>query len=739
MKRSFVFLFIGMFCLYGYSQNSLSGTVSNNGNGEPLEQVSIFFPKLGKGATTNVHGIFIINGLAKGRYKIVVSHLGYKTHSETIEIKSAENNLNITLVPSVIEMEEVIVSTPFHKLQRENVMKVEQAKVIEFKTKGAFTLSDGITTMPGVESVSTGIGIGKPVIRGLSSNRVLVYVQGIRLENQQFGGEHGLGTGDSGIESVEVIKGPASLLYGSDAMGGVLYLNPEKFALPNETDTDVNLNYFSNTEGIHADAGFKKSAERFKFIVRGGISSHADYQTGDKTRVTNSRFTEYDLKTALGYQATVFKTELRYNYNQSELGIPKTIAEQTKKRTPVAPYQEIGNHILSSKSNMFFENSSLETTFGYIFNTRKEFEEGEELAALEMDLATFNYNVLYHLPKWYKLETIVGVQGMHQTNTNAGEEILIPDAVTNDIGVLATSHLHLNDKSDLQFGIRYDHRKITGKESGTPTDEGYIARLDRKFNSFNAALGYKMNLSESITARINTATGFRAPNLAELTSNGVHEGTNRFEIGNADLNNEKNFQVDVALEYRNEHFELYINGFHNSINDYIFIVPNGNVIGIDDVFIYRQQDAKLYGGEMGLHLHPHSLDWLHIESTFETVTGKLKDNSSLPLIPANNWTNTLRVEAFKDKNWLKKSYAFVSLMLYFDKNDVSDFESVTNGYNLLNLGFGGSFAVFGQDMDIRISGNNLLNETYTSHLSRLKTNSIANIGRNISVGISVGL
>ena len=146
-----------------------------------------------------------------------------------------------------------------------------------------------------------------PVIRGLSSNRVLVYTQGIRLENQQFGDEHGLGVGDAGIESVEVIKGPASLLYGSDAMGGVLYLNPEKFALSGETKGDVNFDYYSNTSGYNVNAGIKTSWKRLKFLARGSMTSHSDYKTGDNQRVTNSRFSEKDFKSGLAYQVSNFK------------------------------------------------------------------------------------------------------------------------------------------------------------------------------------------------------------------------------------------------------------------------------------------------------------------------------------------------------------------------------------------------------------------------------------------------
>ncbi len=146
-------------------------------------------------------------------------------------------------------MDEVILSAPFDKLQSENVMKIESKSMETLKKAGAPTLMQGISNIPGVAEITTGTGIGKPVIRGLSGNRVLVYTQGVRLENQQFGNEHGLGMNDSGIESVEVIKGPASLLYGSDALGGVLYLNPEKFAYQGETKVDVSQSFFSNTLG----------------------------------------------------------------------------------------------------------------------------------------------------------------------------------------------------------------------------------------------------------------------------------------------------------------------------------------------------------------------------------------------------------------------------------------------------------------------------------------------------------
>ena len=251
----------------------------------------------------------------------------------------------------------------------------------------------------------------------------------------------------------------------------------------------------------------------------------------------------------------------------------------------------------------------------------------------------------------------------------------------------------------------------------------------------NAALGAKYDLTEHLSGRLNLASGFRAPNLAELTSHGKHEGTNRYEIGNPDLQNERNLQTDLSLEWRNRHFEAFVNGFHNSINNYIFISPTGETMSGAPVYDYVQNDAHLYGGEIGVHIHPHPLDWLHLESSFETVTGKKDNGGYLPLIPANSWTNTFRVEFNKAENLLSSKYAFVRLKNVFDQNNPGAFETRTGGYGLLGAGIGGSLNFKSSEIDISISGNNLTDRTYISHLSRLKTDNIPNIGRNIMVSV----
>lgn len=726
------------------AQNTLSGTVTDLKN-QPIKGVSVYASELHKGTTTDENGKYTFSNLPNRNLKISFTFVGFATQNKTINSLQKENTLDIILEEAIFEMDEVIVSTAFNKIQSQNVMKVEHESIKNLQRKGTATLIEGLATIPGVSQVSTGTSIGKPVIRGLSGNRVLVYSQGVRIENQQFGDEHGLGLNDSGIESVEVIKGPASLLYGSDALGGVLYFNPEKFADANTFKANFSQKYFSNTAGSSSSLGLKTSTDNWKFMARGSYNTHSDYKIADGNRVTNTRYNETDFKTGIGYSNAKFSSVLRYNYNELDLGIPEDGpeafgADQSTSKKTGFPKQGVFNHLLSLNSVFFFEKSKLDVDLGYVANDRSEFEDSN-VAVLHMKLKTFNYNAKYHLPKMGKIETILGVQGMHQTNTNSGEEYLIPDAVTNDFGVFGTANYEWNSNV-LQAGLRFDNRNITTDAQGIAGEEGSFEAIDKSYDSFNASLGYKTNLTDDLTLRLNVASGFRAPNLAELTSNGVHEGTNRYEVGNSDLETEQNVQTDLNLEYKTDHFEFFVNGFYNHINNYIYTSPTGAVIDENAVFDYIQNNAKLYGGEVGLHFHPHPLDWLHFETSFETVTGEKQSRSVgrdyLPLIPANNWNNTIRTE-FKIKNWLEDGFATLNVSSTFNQKNVSGFETESNGYNLVNLGFGGTVKLGKTAFDVNINGNNLFDKRYIAHLSRLKTDGIPNIGRNIVLGVNFNL
>ncbi|MBC7524512.1 MAG: TonB-dependent receptor, partial [Flavobacterium sp.] len=568
--KSFLLTLILWFSIVANAQNKVIGIVTDSQN-KPISGVNISIPEIHKETISDADGKYQLINLPNGNFKIIFSHIGFATQSKDFSSKEKTNTINVTLAETAHQMDEVIISTVFNKLQSQNVMKVEHESVKSMQQKGATTLIEGLATIPGVSQVSTGVSIGKPVIRGLSGNRVLVYSQGVRLENQAFGDEHGLGLNDSGVDGVEVIKGPASLLYGSDALGGVLYFIPEKFAKADTFGVDFGQKYFSNTLGSSTNIGAKGSTDQFKFLTRVNYTRHSDYKIAspvqsstsspDGNRVTNTRYNELDFKTGIGYSDSNFSSEFRYNYNRILLGIPEEgIAEQTNEKTPAYPRQAVYNQLLSLNNTVFLGKTKLDLNLGYIYNDRAEFPVSA-IPGSNWHLKTLNYDTKFHLPKTTKLETIIGVQGMHQINLNVGNEYLIPDATTKDIGAFGTTRYEFGTNV-LQAGIRYDVRKIIGVEHLNFGDVGYLAPIDRKFNSFNASLGYKTSITEATILRLNVASGFRAPNIFELSSNGVHDGTIRFEIGNPNLKSEQNFQTDLNLEYKNSHFEVFVNGFY---------------------------------------------------------------------------------------------------------------------------------------------------------------------------------
>ena len=718
------------------AQNSISGTITDI-HKSPLFGVEIYSTLLHKGTTTDTQGNFCFKEIPHGNIDLTIRYLGYKTVQKKISTTNHNKHLDIILEESPFEIDEIIIATPFNKLQSENVMKVERLTAKSLQKMGATTLIEGLAQIAGVSQISTGSAIGKPVIRGLSGNRVLVYTQGIRLENQQFGDEHGLGINEAGVSSIEVIKGPASLLYGSDALGGVLYINPEKYAFANQTEFLANNRFFSNTLGANTSLAAKLSKENWKFLARGTRSIHSDYAIPNGKRVSNTRFQEVDFKSGIGYAKNRFSTDFRYNYNRSKLGITEGISQQSKSRTLLTPYQQIDNHIASLHNHVFFKDSKLDIDLGYTNNIRKEFEAEGENAALDMKLSTLSYHLKYHYPKIGNVELLTGIQGLQQTNRNFGEELLIPNADVNDFGIFTTGNYSWNTNT-LQAGIRFDNRNIsTERHEVVHDDEVHVfAPIQNSYDNFTSSVGFKTNLQENTILRINLASGFRGPNLAELTSNGIHHGTNRYEIGNAELKKEKNRQIDVSVAYTTDHFEWFVNGFHNSIINYIFIAPTGEIEDGSPVFTYIQEDANLYGGEIGFHLHPHPADWLHLESNFETVIGKQKSGVYLPLIPANSWTNTFRVE-FTETRRVKNTYASISLQTVFSQKNSNTFETSTSGYDLLNLSFGGDFTIHKIKFNSSIAINNVFNTSYINHLSRLKIDGIQNQARNLVLSINI--
>ncbi|MCB0397432.1 MAG: TonB-dependent receptor [Flavobacteriales bacterium] len=739
-------LIAGLVWSCSFAQSDLSGTVTDKQTGDPIPLATIYIPELMKGTQCDASGHYQIRGIPNGRFKVQVSFIGYETVILDIYFDGTAVTKDISMEVAVIETHEVVVTGGYSSHQDESPVKIDQIGFRELQQSSATNLAEALSSTQGVSNLSTGPGIGKPMIRGLSGNRILLFSQGIRMENQQWGDEHGIGLNDAGVDKVEIIKGPASLLYGSDALGGVINVVDEKPAEVHTIKGDVSTRFYSATLGHQNSLGIRGSGEHFRFRVRGGYVNHADYLTGSGDRVTNSRMNERSLKTSVGLQRSNLSTDVYYTFIDDHFGLPGEIGLQNTLRTPQEPSQEVTSHITSWITTYYMNKARVKTSFGYISNRRLEFEEPHDdhdhdheahendEAALDMRLNTFSWDgKLYLNPDTSKLEYIFGVQGMHQRNTNHGEELLIPDATTTDLGVLSLVKLK-RAKHIVQAGIRFDSRQVDASFPGEDSTQ-----LNTNYRSVNGSAGWSWQPNEAIVIRSNLATGFRAPNLAELTSAGVHEGTNRKEIGNPDLKSEQNVQWDINMHYHSEHFSYDIAGFYNHVNRFIYLLPTHEYDPVEKVFVYAytQGNASLWGGELMTDLHPHPLDWLHIENGFELVLATGAGGQPLPLMPAPRISNGLRGR-FKNTSHLEEPFMSVRLEHTLPQNHINtELESRSDGYSLLHATLGATIKFGNFKGYATIGVRNILNKTYVPHLSRLKAEGISNPGRNIMVGLNL--
>ena len=736
MKNSLLIIITILLSLFwnlkSYSQ-SFTATVLDSETLQPVPFAEVYFVDLKTGTTTDINGIFKIEHYSQKNIHIQITYVGYNTVDKTIALDITKERI-FYLEQGHFDLKEVIVSVPTGKLQDENIVSIEHKRLKKLQILAPVTLVEAISNIPGVTQNSTGTGIGKPVIRGLSGNRIVTYSQGIRIENQQWGEEHGLGVGEVGIESVEVIKGPASLLYGSDALGGVLYFIDERYAQHNTVEGFASTKFLSNSAGTINNIGAKIHKGKFKLNLFATYTSQADYQIPNHDRVFNTRFDEKNIKTSFGFNTKNWITNIRYSYLQNNYGITEeTTFIQTVQRKFTLPFQTIDNHNLSIENTVFIGDSRFGLTLGYTNNYRKEFEDDLDTQALGLKLDTYTYNAKWYSPTYKDhFNMVVGAQGMLQTNENNGEEILIPNATTTDFGAFILANVDF-DRLHLQSGIRVDNRLIDTEHMETMKSS--FPKLNNSYTgiTFSAGLAYKM---KKMTFRANMSSGFRAPNTSELLSNGVHEGTNRYEMGNSNLKNEKAMQVDVSFDYDDEHFSFAINPFYNAIQNYIFLSPTETTINTNPVFEYLQTNAFLYGGELGFHYHPHRVHWLHLESNISTVYAKDKNENALPLIPQAK-INTMITAEISQKGKVQLKNVFIQHIYKFKQNRNSLFETATNDYNLTNIGLNFEFSTKKNPIELNIGVKNLLNIKYIDHLSRFKKLEIPNQGINFYVGIKV--
>jgi len=647
--------------------------------------------------------------------------------------------ISMAQTDSALILKEVVVSGLKIVKPNQTPLNITSLEVQKMRASGALNISDALAKLPGISQLNTGPGISKPVIRGLYGNRITAVLSGLRFDNQQWQDEHGMGLGDMGIDRVEIIKGPVALLYGSEAMGGIINIIEETPADPGTKSGDANVRFFTNTYGLYADVGFKGATKLHSWRIRAGINSNADYSDGNNKRILNSRFNGYYLKGSFGFTKKKWTSYNNYNASLDNFGFITIDNQSAKKpdgrlsRTMDGPHHTVLLNTLSSQNTIHLYNSIVRLNAGLQSNLRLENEGGGKVS-LEMLLSTFLYNLQWIKTLNATTELIVGNQSIFENNTNFGSRKIIPDANMIESGGSVFIKKTFN-KIIMETGAGVTVRNInTFKTIGVNTPGREIQPFNKTKPSVNGALGFSFNPDKYLNAKVNISTGFRSGNLAELSSNGLHEGTLRWEVGDPNLKIEQNINSDVSLNYNSNNFLFSASLFYNHFANYIYLSGTGTQYLGFDVFHYLQSDADLYGGEASFGIHNSAAKRLSYQSTFSSVIGKLTSGKYLPFIPADKLHQEI-VYSFDDKNKTVQYSVNLNADNVFAQHHPAQFETPTAAYTLLNAGGSAVIKKSKKEITVSLSANNILNKNYYDHLSRFKEYGIHNIGRNISLNL----
>ena len=614
----------------------------------------------------------------------------------------------------------------------------------ELRQTTSTNIIDAIAHQPGVAQITTGSGISKPIIRGLGYNRIIVMNEGVRQEGQQWGDEHGIEIDAQNVNSVEILKGPASLMYGSDAMAGVLILHGSPIQPEGEMKATVSTEYQTNNGLFDYSLNFAGNQKGFVWDVRFSDKYAHAYKNKYDGYVPGSQFTERAGRLMLGLNkrwgyshltwTTFHQTPSIVEGERDEVtGELVCSTDNVKTYSKALPFQQIKHYKAVWDNSLNLRKGWLKAIIGYQQNRRQEFEDNADEYELYFKLHTITYDLRYLSQEFNGWKMAGGVNGMWQQSQNLGEESLIPEYKLFDIGAYATVSKSL-DNLTLNGGLRFDNR--------------HLDFHSRNFNGITGSIGAVWNANEHLNLRLNMARGFRAPNMSELGSDGVHEGTLRYEIGNPDLKPEYSWQADLGLDFTSQYVSAQVALFANRIENYIFAQRIDKVIEEDyRTYEYTQGDARLLGFEAGVDFHPiHSL---HFENTFSLVDAQQlhasEDAKYLPMTPAPRWTSELKYElSHHGHKTLNNAYVAIGLEHNLAQNHyykVDDTETRTPAYTLLSLSVGTDLNIHKKKIaELYVTAENLLNTAYQNHLSRLKycdvnnatgRQGVFNMGRNI--------
>ncbi len=763
----FVLLFININIL---SADNLTGTITGKVTDEknnPLEMVYVTLVEQSKSVYTDLDGKFTFTDMPQGNYHLTFSRTGYISKTEEIKLNSVQLAINTILIASLIETTTIDVTSSF------DAQDISQStfSISTLNSRGLIrereqTLSATISKFPGINTISTGIGIGKPVIRGLTSNSVLIIHDGVKHESQQWGDEHSPEISLYDIDRIEILRGPASLIYGSEGIGGVVNIISKPLLFSGSTDkitnygnidlsnATVNKEYTGNimygigikNAGLKGHFGFRNSGNITtpdgSFLVKTLLPNVSDTIQGGT--LSNSATKELEGGATFGFSGNFGYVEAGFETFDRKIQMhdPDPLATGNQK-LDTKQFELKGNFSLSKVFN-------LEPIISYQMHSRKEFESSEDLdnniAFLDWNLKSFQADIRLHNNIKELLSGTVGISVGNMDNKSLGIEKLIPNYNSTSLGIYVSEKYNI-EKFTLSGGLRFDskflnikHTVMETNSSGYPSKE--IFPDDLRFNAFSGSVGFVYRPYKMFDIFTNMGRGWRAPSEFELYVDGEHEGTNRIERGLKTLNPdntpppESSINIDLGVRMRLNNFNLEISVFNNIINDFIYPSPTGVIDSSSNLQIYNiQQDKSTFRGiEYSLQFQPLKFLIISLNGDYVFTNNDATDNP-LPFTPPMK--NIIEVKLQNESiGLLKNPYISASCRITSSQYNVDPLETTTSGYTLLNMSAGFDITFSKMIASIDLVANNLFDTKYVDHLSRYKTYAL-NPGRNFSLKLTV--
>lgn len=762
----------------------ITGYITDEEN-NPLTGVSIFLPDHQNGTTTDADGNFELYMPTFHSVRLIISYIGFESNEMIVNYFSKPHSIGHIRLKSKTEVLELVTIKDKPASGSGSLDQVALTSDF-FEKANQGTFAQSLEKIPGISAINVGTGIAKPVIRGLSSNRVIVTKDGIKQESQQWGADHGLEIDPYDVERVEIIKGPSTIQYGSDGLGGIIRIVPGSIPEKNTLKASMTGIFKSNNNHIGGTANISGNKENIFFSGRYTHQSFGDFRVPadqfiyngfylpiyDNTLI-NTAGEEKNTSLSVGHSGSKSIQRLSFSHYRFEgglfsgaVGIPRSYQLQpdNDNRNVSTPKQETDHYRLTYSGDWTFGSNLLKTNFGYQRNIRKEFSrpdfhnvpagtsDGNDHLANELNLQTYTFNAIYS----YTLNKGLLTHGgdiQWQKNTRGGYSFLLPDFTTLRSGIFsmyewAGDQMNFTAGARLDFGnnnTEYFSRNIWDS-NGNIVDSLVVIATNNQFYNWSAAFGLHYPFNEKSQLKLNIAKSFRIPYPSETSSNGIHHGSFRHEVGKADLTSESGWQTDINYKFRNSNFNLNASAYFNYFENYIYLGPSfparfSNLPEAGQIFLYQQNNAIYTGFE---------IDWgytlkeqLNFRQSFDFVQSiNINTGIALPFTPQPGLKNEISwsplVKDVKNLNLtidVGYRYYLAAEGIY----RVNRSERPTPATGLLDAGILFDIPVGRKKIQLNFQVQNILDTYYLNHLSRYRLLNIPEQGRNFILSVKTFL